>query len=131
MSKFNSTHMLTAGAFVAAATLGILSFDSNAEATGSVFSCQGSTAKKVVSCCEEMTRNRLPFWMMKSGKNCTQITVVCRAKATYSTVAGIPIKKCYVKNIDDENPNGGGGPGDGISVTHKGGGPNTPGSAPN
>ena len=52
MTKFNSTHKFTAGAaFGAAALFSMLSFGSNAEAS-SVFKCEGTTAKRVVSCCE-------------------------------------------------------------------------------
>jgi hypothetical protein len=135
MSKFNSTHTFTAAAAIgAAAVFSMLSFGSSAEAS-SVFKCEGTTAKKVVSCCHEMTRNHRPFWMIKSGKNCTQITVVChKAKAsTASTAAGLPIKRCYVKLENDDNPNGGGGnPGDGSGTKRDGGrGPNTPNSSPN
>jgi hypothetical protein len=129
MTKFNNTHKVTAGAaFGAAILFGMLSFGSSAEAAQSVFSCEGSTAKRVVSCCHEMTRNHLPFWMIRSGKNCNQITVVCHAKAsTASTAAGLPIKRCYVKLENDDNPNGGGGnPGDGSDTKRDGGrGPNT------
>ncbi len=136
MTKFNSTHKFTAGAaFGAAALFSMLSFGSNAEAAQSVFSCEGSTAKRVVSCCHEMTRNHRPFWMIRSGKNCTQITVVChKGKAsTAATAAGLPVKRCYVKLEIDDNPNGGGNPpGDGGGTKRGDGrGPNTTSSSPN
>jgi hypothetical protein len=134
MTKFNSTHKNSAGAaFGAAILFSILSFGSNAEAS-SVFKCEGTTAKKVVSCCHEMTRDQRPFWMIKSGKNCNQITVVChKGKAsTAATAAGLPVKRCYVKLENEDNMNGGGNPGDDGGTKRGGGrGPNTPSSSVN
>jgi hypothetical protein len=134
MTKFNSTYKFTAGAaFGAAILFSMLSSGGSAEAS-SVFKCEGTTAKKVVSCCHEMTRNHRPFWMIKSGKNCNQITVVCqKGKAsTAASVAALPVKRCYVKLENEDNPNdGGGNPGDGGGGKRGGRSPNTPSSSAN
>lgn len=135
MTSLNKPQMLTAAAaFGAAGLFTMLSFSGTAEAA-SLFRCEGTTAKSVVSCCHEMTRDQRPLWMVRSGKNCEQV-VVCRAKkskATYSTAAvAAPKVQCFVK-LAFENPNEGGNPGDGSGTRKRGGGggQNSTSSAPN
>ena len=135
MTNFISTYVLTSAAFGIAAFFSVLSFNSSAEGS-SVFRCEGSTAKKVVSCCQEMTREHRPFWMVRSGKNCAQL-VGCHVKKAHSTstvgavAAAAPVIRCYVK-LDNENPNDGGNPSDGGGTKRGGGrGPNNPSSTPN
>ena len=115
MTGFSNAHTFTAAAaFGAAALFSMLSSGGTAEAA-SLFKCEGTTAKSVVSCCHEMTRDRRPMWMVRSGKNCEQVTV-CRAKkssATYSTAsvaAPAPAPLCFIK-VALENPNDGRTPG--------------------
>ena len=74
MTKFNSTHKFTAGAaFGAAILFSMLSFGSSAEAA-SVFSCKGTSLKKVADCCEQMVKeNGRPLWMTQSGATCRSV----------------------------------------------------------
>ena len=97
MSKFNNTHKVTAAAaFGAAALFSMLSFGSTAEAA-SVLSCQGDTASKVKSCCEQLVKeNGRPFWMVQAGTTCSNL-VVCQRKS----------KRCYIKRpleVHDAGP---------------------------
>ena len=80
MSKISYNRKFTAAAaFGAAALFSMLSFGNSAEAA-SVFSCKGPTAKKVVACCEQITKeNRLPLWMTQAGINCRS-AVICWRK---------------------------------------------------
>jgi hypothetical protein len=80
MSKISYDHKFAAAAaFGATALFSMLSFGNSAEA-GSVFSCKGPTAKKVVACCEQSTKeNGLPHWMTQAGINCRS-AVVCWRK---------------------------------------------------
>jgi hypothetical protein len=74
MTKFNNTHKFTAGAaFGAAILFSMLSFGSSAEAA-SVFSCKGTSLKKVADCCEQMVKeNGRPLWMTQSGATCRSV----------------------------------------------------------
>ena len=85
MSKIINNHKFTAAAaFGAAALFSVLSFGNSAEAA-SVLSCQGSTAAKVKSCCEQLVKeNGRPFWMVQSGTTCSDL-VACQRKS----------KRCY------------------------------------
>jgi hypothetical protein len=108
MTKFNSTHKFTAAAaFGAAAIFSMLSFGSNAEAA-SVSSCQATTAKKVVDCCEQMTKKKgRPFWMIQSGTNCHQ-AAVCRGKRGLTIgIAAVAVKPCYIQAVYKINDGGG------------------------
>ena len=74
MTKFNSTHKFTAGAaFGAALLFSMLSFGSSAEAA-SVFSCKGTSLKKVADCCEQIVKeNGRPLWMTQAGASCRSV----------------------------------------------------------
>lgn len=101
MTSFNSTHKITAAAaFGAAAIFSMLSFGSSAEASTSVYSCQGPSAKKVVDCCEQMTKkNGRPFWMIQSGTNCHQ-AAVCRGKRGPTIgIAAVAVRRCYIQAL--------------------------------
>lgn len=76
MTKFNNTHKVTAGAaFGAAILFSMLSFGSSAEAA-SVFSCKGTSLKKVADCCEQMVKeNGRPLWMTQAGATCRSVSV--------------------------------------------------------
>ena len=80
MSKIRyNRKFIAAAAFGTAALFSMLSFGNSAEAA-SVFSCKGPTAKKVVACCEQITKeNGLPRWMVQSGISCRS-AVVCWRK---------------------------------------------------
>ena len=79
MTKFNSTHKFTAGAaFGAAILFSMLSFGSSAEAA-SVFSCKGTSLKKVADCCEQIVKeNGRPLWMTQAGATCRSVAVCWR-----------------------------------------------------
>jgi hypothetical protein len=80
MGKISYNRKFTAAAaFGTAVLFSMLSFGNSAEAA-SVFSCKGPTAKKVVACCEQITKEKgLPHWMIQSGINCRS-AVVCWRK---------------------------------------------------
>ena len=80
MSKIGyNRKFAAAAAFGTAALFSMHSFGNSAEAA-SVFSCKGPTAKKVVACCEQITKeNGLPRWMVQSGISCRS-AVVCWRK---------------------------------------------------
>ena len=101
MSKISYNHKFTAAAaFGAAALFSMLSFGNSAEAA-SVFSCKGPTAKQVVACCEQITKeNGLPRWMTKAGINCRS-AVVCWRKQER---CGIQYKYSE-KELDDGDSN--------------------------
>jgi hypothetical protein len=94
MSKLFNNRNLTAGAFIAAATLSILSFGGSAQASTSVLSCVGPSAGKVIDCCQKLTRQDRPLWMRDTGSTCREI-VVCRK---YSRNG-----RCYVRVVQREN----------------------------
>ena len=123
MTKFNSTHKLTAAAFGAAAIFSMLSFGSSAEASQGPLSCHASSAKKVMECCAETINNDRPSWMIKTGRSChTSFSASCVKK--YS-IAGVANLSCYlrprttvVKVLDESGT-------DGTSVTGDPRGPNS------
>ena len=125
MTKFNSTHKLTAAAaFGAAALFSMLSFGSNAEAARNPLSCHGSTAKEAMECCVAITSLHRPSWMMKTGRNCqSTFTATCKK---YNTFAAANLD-CYLRSrptavftILDES----GGPGSTVGTGKTRGTPN-------
>lgn len=97
MSKLNQNQVFTgAGLFGAAAVLGMLSFGGSAEAAGNLMSCRASNSMKVVACCEQMTRNNRPSWMIESGASCHEV-VVCRGQSE---------RRCYIKMLTNEQKGG-------------------------
>jgi hypothetical protein len=91
MSKLFNNRTFTAGAFVAATTLSILSFGGSAQASANLMSCSGPSAGKVIDCCQKLTRQDRPLWMREAGSTCHEV-VVCRGK--YS-----PNNRCYVRIV--------------------------------
>jgi hypothetical protein len=111
MTKFNSTHKISAGAVFGAAILfSMLSFGSSAEASN-ILSCHGNTAGQVISCCEKLVKkNGRPMWMI--GNSCKKIAV-CRAPGLIAVAAVAP-NRCYARLADMNDaggPGGGGNPG--------------------
>jgi len=108
MTKFNNTQKsTTAAAFGAAAIFSMLSFGSSAEAA-SVSSCQGATATKVVSCCEQLVRkNGRPFWMIQSGTNCHEAAVCRGRKGRVIGIAALTVKRCYIQVVHKVKEGGG------------------------
>ena len=95
MSKFSNSRLFIAAAAFAA--LSAFSFGGGAQAAGNPLSCQGKTAAKVVACCEQLTKDRLPFWMRSTGTSCRE-AVRCK------------FKRCLiVREIDIHNDNYQGG----------------------
>ena len=75
MSKISYNHKFTAAAFGAAVLFSMLSFGSSAEAA-SVFSCKGTSLKKVADCCEQIVKeNGRPLWMTQAGATCRSVAV--------------------------------------------------------
>lgn len=106
MTKFNNSRVFIAtAAFAAVATLSAFSFGGSAEASGNPLSCQGQTAKKVVACCEQMTKTRSPHWMQTTGTSCRQ-AVRCYQTMSLAMVA----YPCHIAMIiDNHNDKNGGG----------------------
>jgi hypothetical protein len=79
MSKISYSRKFTAAAaFGAAALFSMLSFGSSAEAA-SVFSCKGTSLKKVADCCEQIVKeNGRPLWMTQAGATCRSAAVCWR-----------------------------------------------------
>ena len=96
MSKFNTTHKVTAAAaFGAAALFSMLAFGSTAEAK-SVLSCQGGTSKKVVDCCEKLVKeNGRPYWMIQAGMTCKK-AAACRGGPNDIAAIALVVKRCYI-----------------------------------
>lgn len=87
MNRFNQTHMLTAAAaFGAVAFFSILTLDGSAEASTGLLSCQGDTAKKVVSCCEQIILKKRPLWMRQTQTSC-HAAVVCKVVKVYGSTS--------------------------------------------
>ena len=91
MTKFFNTRTFTIGAFVAAATLSMLSFAGSAQASANLSSCSGPSAGKAIDCCQRLTRHDRPLWMREAGSTCHEV-VVCRGK--YSKNG-----RCYVRIV--------------------------------
>jgi hypothetical protein len=101
MTTFFNSRTLIAGAFVAAATISVLSFGSSAQASTTLSSCEGPSAKKVIDCCQKMTRISRPFWMRDSGSSCHTATV---CKGGNGIVIGAAAKRyCYIRPIFADN----------------------------
>ena len=79
MSKISYNRKFTAAAaFGATALFSMLSFGNSAEAA-SVFSCKGTSLKKVADCCEQIVKeNGRPLWMTQAGATCRSVTVCWR-----------------------------------------------------
>lgn len=99
MSKINSTHTFGAAVAVGAvAFFSMLSFGGKAEAASGIYSCQGATASKAVSCCEAYVKqNGRPFWMIQSGTNCHE-AVACRGKSGLPGITAVAVKRCYIQS---------------------------------
>ncbi|MGB8315311.1 MAG: hypothetical protein WCE69_12590 [Aestuariivirga sp.] len=112
MSKINSTHTFGAAVAVGAVALfSMLSFGGKAEAASGIFSCQGATAGKVVSCCEAYVKqNGRPFWMIQSGTNCHAAAVCRGGKNGIPGIAAVAVKRCYI--LTDSGTREGGGQSD-------------------
>jgi hypothetical protein len=122
MTTFFNPRILTAGAFVAAATFSILSLGNSAQASTSLSGCGGPSAQKVIDCCQKFTRISRPLWMIDSESSCHGATV-CTSRSSGIVGAVSTVKRCYIKrvNLDNEthpkpssgnergrnNPNGG------------------------
>ena len=108
MSTIINTHKFTAAAaFGAVALFSMLSFGSNAEAAR-VSSCEGPTASKVKSCCEQLVKeNGRPVWMVQSGTSCKEATV-CRGGSVPFAVAALVINRCYIHVAYETKDEGGG-----------------------
>jgi hypothetical protein len=91
MSKLFNIRNLTAGAFITAATLSMLSFGGSAQASANLMSCSGPTAGKVIDCCQKLTRQDRPLWMREAGSTCHDV-VVCRGNHASKG-------KCYVRIV--------------------------------
>lgn len=111
MSLRNSTKILAAGAFgAAAAILFSLSAQAGPGATG--LRCQGLTKEKVIKCCEQMIVNSSYRRIMGTSGRCEGAVVCARVKRggdTYGlTVGGGSSKgayRCWLRKIKQWDPN--------------------------
>ena len=97
MSTIINTHKFTAAAaFGAVALFSMLSFGSSAEAAR-VSSCEGPTASKVKSCCEQLVKeNGRPVWMVQSGTSCKEATVCRGGRGPIGIAALVIPNRCYI-----------------------------------
>ena len=100
--------MTAAAAFSVAAILGVISFGSRAEASNSLLSCHGDTARKVVDCCKHMTLESKPRWMLDQGISCND-AVACRKGGPNKVIALLVVDRCYFKRLYDNHSNDEGG----------------------
>jgi hypothetical protein len=109
MSKINSTHAFGAAVAVGAVALfSMLSFGGKAEAASGIFSCQGATAGKVVSCCEAYVKqNGRPFWMIQSGTNCHEAVACHGGNNGIPGIAAMVAKRCYILTSSKSREGGG------------------------
>lgn len=116
MSKISNIQKLTgAAAFGAAVIFSVLSFGSNAEAAINLSSCIGNTEGKVVSCCEKMTEERLPYWMIQSRTSCREAAVCHGGKGpAIAGIAAVAVKRrCHIQVLLIEKEGGDNGGDDG------------------
>ena len=76
MSKINMQVTFSAAAAVGAVVLfSLLSLGGRAEAASGIFSCQGTNASQVTSCCDKyVKKNGMPHWMIEAHASCKQAT---------------------------------------------------------
>jgi hypothetical protein len=113
MTKSINVRIITAAAFVAAATFSILSFGSAAQASGNPLSCHGPSGKKVMDCCAQMLgANRTPSWKVRAERTC-HASFVTTCSRNYAGVRGCFLKQTYppvvfAKEGEDSNTVSGG-----------------------
>jgi hypothetical protein len=103
MNALITTRTLAASAFVAAATLSMLSFGNSAQAASNLAGCTGPFAKQVIDCCQKVTADHRPLWMRDTGATCTA-AAACKAGGggihlAARTAMVLPPKYCFIKIV--------------------------------
>lgn len=108
MSTIINNHKFTAAAaFGAAALFSMLSFGSTAQAS-SVTSCHGTTANKVVGCCEQLVKkNGRPLWMIMSSTSCKEAAVCRGGHVGLAAIAAVAPRRCYIRMAEFVKEGGG------------------------
>lgn len=95
--------ILSASAISALGAIALLAQTGNASAAKNVLSCDGTSRRSVIECCETLVRkNGLPMWMKREGKNCRSQSLVCVTKSSGITY-NYSKKYCYYVRDDWNN----------------------------
>jgi hypothetical protein len=97
MCKTLSISKLVCASFFAAAAFGALSIGPTAQAADSLNSCTGSSARKVIDCCQKIVRVHRPYWMIGTGASCAGAVVCSSNGSKAKDIAGAKSMKVKVK----------------------------------